>query len=164
LTKSPRRVIFILNFEPKESVMEKLGRILLVGVVAGLALSIMGTVTHLLVTPLTVDVEHVFKEQGFEIVLLGFFFDLAIGFFYVLAFAIFRGACPERFWKKFVLFWLLLLLIGVVPRAADVYRYFKFPNLLVLAWLVAWAAEALVVTALVVLLFPKSKAGARNDT
>lgn len=146
--------------------MEKLGRILLVGVVAGLALSIMGTVTHLLVTPLTVDVEHVFKEQGFEIVLLGFFFDLAIGFFYVLAFAIFRGACPEHFWKKFVLFWVLLLLVGVVPRAADVYRYFKFPNLLVLAWLVAWAAEALVVTALVVLLFPKAKAGAgaQGDT
>ncbi|HUV85765.1 MAG TPA: hypothetical protein VMX79_01490 [bacterium] len=144
--------------------MEKLGRVLLVGVVAGLALSIMGTVTHLLVTPLTVDVERVFKDQGFEIVLLGFFFDLATGFFYVLAFAIFRGACPENFWKKFVLFWLLLLLIGVVPRAADVYRYFKFPDLLVLAWLVAWAAEALVVTALVALLFPKTKAGAQGET
>lgn len=144
--------------------MEKLGRILLVGVVAGLALSIMGTVTHLLVTPLTVDVERVFKDQGFEIVLLGFFFDLATGFFYVLAFAIFRGVCPERFWKKFILFWVLLLLVGVVPRAADVYRYFKFPDLLVLAWLIAWAVEALVVTALVVLLFPRSKAGARSDT
>lgn len=144
--------------------MEKLGRVLLVGVVAGLALSIMGTVTHLVLSPLTVDVEAVFKEQGFEIVLLGFFFDLAIGFFYVLAFAIFRGACPGRFWKKFVLFWLLLLLIGVVPRAADVYRYFKFPDALVLAWLVSWAAEAFVVTALVVLLFPKSKAGAQGET
>lgn len=144
--------------------MDKLGRVLLVGVVAGLALSIMGTVTHLLVTPLTVDLKDVFKKQDLEIVLLGFFFDLAIGFFYVLAFAIFRGACPERFWKKFVLFWLLLLLIGVVPRAADVYRYFKFPDLLVLAWLVAWAAEALVVTALVVLLFPKTKAGAQGET
>jgi hypothetical protein len=144
--------------------MEKLGRVLLVGVVAGLALSIMGTVTHLVLSPLTVDVEEVFKEQGFEIVLLGFFFDLAIGFFYVLAFAIFRGACPERFWKKFVLFWLLLLLISVVPRAADVYRYFKFPDVLVLAWLVSWAAEAFVVTALVVLLFPKSKAGAQGET
>jgi hypothetical protein len=163
LTKPPRRVIFVVDFKPKESVMEKLGRVLLVGVVAGLALSIMGTVTHLLVTPLTVDVERVFKDQGFEIVLLGFFFDLVIGFLYVLAFAIFRGACPEHFWKKFVLFWALLLLIGVVPRAADVYRYFKFPDLLVLAWLVAWAAEALVVTALVVLLFPKSGAGARGD-
>lgn len=144
--------------------MDKLGRVLLVGVVAGLALSIMGTVTHLLVTPLTVDLRDVFKKQDLEIVLLGFFFDLAIGFFYVLAFAIFRGACPERFWKKFVLFWLLLLLIGVVPRAADVYRYFKFPDLLVLAWLVAWAAEALVVTALVVLLFPKTKVGAQGET
>ena len=144
--------------------MEKLGRVLLVGVVAGLALSIMGTVTHLVLSPLTVDVEEVFKEQGFEIVLLGFFFDLAIGFFYVLAFAIFRGACPERFWKKFVLFWLLLLLISVVPRAADVYRYFKFPDVLVLAWLVSWAAEAFVVTALVVLLFPKSKAAAQGET
>lgn len=144
--------------------MEKLGRILLTGVVAGLALSIMGTVTHLLVTPLTVDVERVFRDQGFEIVLLGFFFDLAIGFFYVLAFAIFRGACPKRFWTKLVFFWLLLLLIGVVPRAADVYRYFRFPDLLVLAWLVAWAVEALVVTALVVILFPKDKGGAQGDT
>lgn len=144
--------------------MEKLGRVLLVGVVAGLALSIMGTVTHLVLSPLMMDVEDVFKEQGFEIVLLGFFFDLAIGFFYVLAFAILRGACPERFWKKFVLFWLLLLLISVVPRAADVYRYFKFPDVLVLAWLVSWAAEAFVVTALVVLLFPKTKAGAQGET
>jgi hypothetical protein len=144
--------------------MEKLGRILLTGVVAGLALSILGTVTHLLVTPLTVDVEYVFKEQGFEIVLLGFFFDLAVGFFYVLAFAIFRGACPKQFWKKFVFFWLLLLLIGVVPRAADVYRYFKFSNLLVLAWLVAWALEALVVTAIVVILYPKAKAGVQGGT
>lgn len=136
----------------------------MVGVVAGLALSIMGTVTHLVLSPLMMDVEDVFKEQGFEIVLLGFFFDLAIGFFYVLAFAIFRGACPGRFWKKFVLFWLLLLLISVVPRAADVYRYFKFPDVLVLAWLVSWAAEAFVVTALVVLLFPKTKAGAQGET
>jgi hypothetical protein len=142
--------------------MERLGRILLVGVVAGLALSIMGTVTHLVLSPLTVDVADFFKEQGFEIVLLGFFFDLVIGFLYVLAFAIFRGASPERFWKKFVLFWLLLLLIGVVPRAADVYRYFKFPDVLVLAWLVAWAVEALVVTALIVLLFPKPKARAQE--
>ncbi len=142
--------------------MERLGRILLVGVVAGLVLSIMGTVTHLVLSPLRVDVADFFKEQGFEIVLLGFFFDLVIGFLYVLAFAIFRGACPENYWKKFVLFWFLLLLIGVVPRAADVYRYFKFPDVLVLAWLVAWAAEALVVTALVVLLFPKSKARAQE--
>ncbi len=144
--------------------MEKLGRVLLVGVVAGLALSIMGTVTHLVLSPLRVDVADFFKDENFEIVLLGFFFDLAIGFFYVLAFAIFRGASPERFWKKFVLFWLLLLLIGVVPRAADVYRYFKFPDVLVLAWLVSWAAETLVVTALVVLLFPKTKAGAQGET
>jgi quinol-cytochrome oxidoreductase complex cytochrome b subunit len=142
--------------------MERLGRILLVGVVAGLALSVTGTATRLAVKPLTFDVESFFKEENFEIILLGFFFDLAVGFFYVLAFAIFRGACPESYWKKFVLFWLLLLLIGVVPRAADVYRYFKFPDVLVLAWLVAWAAEALVVTALVVLLFPKSKAAAQG--
>jgi hypothetical protein len=142
--------------------MERLGRILLVGVVAGLVLSIMGTVTHLVLSPFRVDVADFFKDQGFEIVLLGFFFDLVIGFLYVLAFAIFRGACPENYWKKFVLFWFLLLLIGVVPRAADVYRYFKFPGVLVAAWLVAWAVEALVVTALVVLLFPKSNARAQE--
>lgn len=144
--------------------MEKLGRILLVGVVAGLVLSILGTVTQLVLSPFKGELEGFFRHQDFEIVLLGFFFDLAIGFFYVSAFAIFRGACPERFWKKFVLFWLLLLLIGVVPRAADVYRYFKFPDMLVLAWLVSWAVEAFVVTALVVLLFPRPKAGSRAQS
>jgi hypothetical protein len=137
--------------------MNRIGRILLVGVVAGLALSIMGTVTRLVVTPLTVDVEKLFREQDFEIVLLGFFFDLAIGFLYVLAFSIFGGGRPGNFIKRAVAFWALLLLMGVVPRVADVYRYFDFPSLLVLAWLVAWAFEALVVTALVVLLYPKPK-------
>ena len=137
--------------------MNRIGRILLVAVVAGLALSIMGTVTRLAVTPLTVDVESLFRDQDFEIVLLGFFFDLAVGFLYVLAFAIFAGGRRESFWKKAVAFWSLLLLVGVVPRAADVYRCFNFPDLLVLAWLVAWALEALVVTVLVVLLFPKPK-------
>jgi len=137
--------------------MNKIGRILLAAVVAGLALSILGTVTRIVVTPLTVDVESFFKDQNFEIVLLGFFFDLAVGFLYVLAFALFAGGRREVFWKKALAFWSLLLLVGVVPRAADVYRYFKFPDPLVLAWLVAWAFEALVVTVLVVLLFPKPK-------
>ena len=149
--------------------MEKIGRILLVAVVAGLALSILGTVTHLAQSALTADLEvslidpitgaseSFFKEQDFEIVLLGFFFDLAIGFLYVLAFAICAGGRRENFWKKAVAFWSLLFLVGVVPRAADVYRYFKFPDLLVLMWLIAWAFEALVVTVLVVLLFPKPK-------
>jgi hypothetical protein len=137
--------------------MNRIGRILLVAIVAGLALSILGTVTRLVVTPLTVDVEKLFRDQDFEIVLLGFFFDLAIGFLYVLAFAIFAGGRREVFWKKALAFWSLLLLVGVVPRAADAYRYFEFPNLLVLAWLIAWALEALIVTVLVVLLFPKTK-------
>lgn len=136
--------------------MDKLGRILLVGVVAGLALSILGTLTQLVLSSLRADVEF-FKGQDFQIVLLGFFFDLAIGFFYVLAFAISRRVGPEKFWKKFVLFWLLLLLVGVVPRAASVYRYLDVPDFLVLAWMVAWAVEALFVAALVVLLFPKAK-------
>jgi len=137
--------------------MNKIGRILLAAVVAGLALSILGTVTRIVVTPLTVDVESFFKDQNFEIVLLGFFFDLAVGFLYVLAFALFAGGRREVFWKKALAFWSLLLLVGVVPRAAAVYRYFEFPDPLVLAWLVAWAFEALVVTVLVVLLFPKPK-------
>lgn len=137
--------------------MNKIGRILLVGVVAGLALSILGTVTRLVVTPLTVDVEKLFRDQGFQIVLLGFFFDLVIGFLYVLAFSIFGGGRPGSFFKRAFAFWALLLLVGVVPRAADAYRYFDFPSLLVLAWLVAWAFEALVVTVLVVLLYPKPK-------
>lgn len=137
--------------------MNRIGRILLAAVVAGLALSIMGTVMRLVVTPLTVDVESLFRDQGFQIVLLGFFFDLVVGFLYVMAFAIFAGGRREAFWKKALAFWSLLLLVGVVPRAADVYRYFELPNPLVLAWLVGWALEALVVTVLAVLLFPKPK-------
>ncbi|NIT35796.1 MAG: hypothetical protein GTN49_04745 [candidate division Zixibacteria bacterium] len=145
--------------------MDKLGRILLVGIVAGLALSILGTLTQLVLSPLRAEVEF-FKGQNFQMVLLGLFFDLAIGFFYVLAFAISKRAGPGRFWKKFVLFWLLLLLVGVVPRAASVYRYLDVPDLLALAWMVAWAVEALVVAALVVLLFPKAKstAGTQVET
>jgi hypothetical protein len=135
--------------------MEKIGRILLVGVVAGLALSIVGTVTQLVLTSFAGDAEPFFKEQGFQIILLGFFFDLVIGFLYVLAFALFRGGRPEPFWRKLVMFWLLLFLVGVVPRAADAYRYWKIPDLMALAWFASWAVEALVVSVLVALLYPK---------
>jgi hypothetical protein len=145
--------------------VNKIGRVLLAAVVAGLALSIMGTLARLIATPLTVDVEPFFKNQNFQMVLLGFFFDLVTGFFYVLAYVILKGGRRESFWKEAGLFWLLLLLVGVVPRAADVYRYFQFPNRLVLAWLVSWAIEALVVTVLIVLLFrkPKLETGSRGN-
>jgi hypothetical protein len=142
--------------------MEKIGRILLVGVVAGLVLSILGTVSlgtvsRLALTPLAVDIEIFLKEQGFQLVLIGFFFDLAIGFLYVLAFALFKRACPANFVSRFLLFWLMLVLLGVVPKVADVYRFFKAPDFLVLAWLVSWAFQALVVAVVIALLYPKDK-------
>jgi hypothetical protein len=137
--------------------MEKIGRILLVGVVVGLALSILGTVSRLALTPLAVDIEIFLKEQGFQLVLIGFFFDLAIGFLYVLAFALFKRGRPGSFVSRFLFFWLLLVRVGVVPKVADVYRFFKAPDFLVLAWLVSWAFQALVVAVVIALLYPKDK-------
>jgi hypothetical protein len=144
--------------------MNKIGRILLAAVVAGLALSIMGTATRLTVTSVVADAESLFKVQDFKAVLLGFFFDLATGFFYVLAFAVLAGGRRVNFVKQALAFWSLLLLLSVVPRAADIYRYFKFPDLLVLVWLIAWAVETLVVAVLVVLLYPKSSAKAQGNS
>ncbi len=140
--------------------MEKVGRVVLVGILAGLVLSAAGTIAHLVLAPFAVGVkEGLLRESPpWQLVLLGFFFDLAVGFFYVLAFALFRRAVAGAWVTRFLLFWLALVLLGVVPRAAGEYAYFNLPDKLLLASAVAWAAEAMLAALVIALLYPKDKA------
>jgi hypothetical protein len=143
--------------------MGKFSRIVIVGIAAGLLLSVWGTLSQLALNPLASGVTGVFKSQGFQLVLLGFFLDLVLGFFFVLAFAIFRRAWPESFVKRLAFFWATLLLIGIAPRVFDMYRLLAVPGKLVAGWAVSWVAESLLVAVLIALLFPRRNA-ARKGT
>ncbi len=137
--------------------MERFGRIVLVGIAAGLLLSIWGTLSRVVLSPLAGDAAALFKEQDFQLVLLGFFLDLALGFFYVVAYAIIRRRGPAAFWKRFLLFWVILLTVGVLPRAVEAYRMLAVPDRLTLAWGIVWTAEALTLALVIALLFPKGR-------
>jgi len=136
--------------------MDKIGRILLVGVVAGLLISALGTATHLVLTPLTAGVTGL-RAITFQTVLVGFLFDLGLGFLFVLAYAVVRRAVTGAAWKRVLLFWVVLLAAGAAPRAACLYRSFLLPDRLVLALSIAAAVEMLAVAVVVVLLYPGPK-------
>jgi len=138
--------------------MEKLSKILLVGIGAGLVVSIWGSLSHLLLTPFAPGAQVFFKKQGFELVVLTFGLNLILGFFYVAAYALTGNGRPGPRWRRVLSFWGLLLLIGAAPRALIVYRYFPLPDEYVLAWAASWAAEAALVAILITFLWPRAKA------
>jgi len=139
--------------------MEKIGRVVIVGILAGLVLSAAGTVAHLVLTPFAAGVkEGLLRESPpWQLVLLGFGADLVRGFFYDLVFAILRPALGAAWVKRFLLFWLTLILLGVVPRAVGEYGYFNLPDRFMLASAVAWALEAMLAALVIALLFAKAK-------
>lgn len=136
--------------------MEKLGKILLVGMGAGLVVSVWGSLSHLLLTPFA-PAQLFFKKQGFELVVLTFGLNLILGFFYVAAYALTGNGRPGPRWRRILSFWGLLLLVGAAPRALIVYRYFPLPDEYVVGWAVSWAIEAALVAILVTFLWPRTK-------
>jgi len=139
--------------------MEKIGRMVLLGVIAGLLVSVIGTVARLVASSWTADYPGL-READFQAVLVGFLLDLVAGWLFVAAYAIFhKGAAAPR-WKSGLLFWFLLMFIGVFPRAADFYRIFTLPGKAVLTWGGAWTLQAFVVAALIILFYPPARGGA----
>jgi hypothetical protein len=141
--------------------MDKLARIVLLGIAAGLVVSIWGTVSHLIVSPLGPGTDEFFKKQDFHLILVTFAFNVALGFFYVAAYALIGGAGGAAPWRRLLSFWGVLCLAGVAPRALFLYRYLSLPDKYVIGWAVSWLAEALFVAGVVALLWPRPKAAVK---
>lgn len=134
--------------------MPRSGRVLLIGVAAGFVLSIYGTASRLLLTPVTVGSTAALKANNFQSVLLSFFLDVVLGVLFVGAYYIFFGRNGTPWLKRFLSFGGMLAFAGVLPRVITVYKYFAVTDKLVAAWAGVWLLEAVVMALLISLLYP----------
>jgi len=134
--------------------MDKIGRLLLIGVAAGFILSIYGTVSRLVLAPFVAASASALKAHDFRSVLLAFFLDVVTGVLYVGAYYIFFGRNGTSWARRFLSFWAMLVLASVLPRIVTVYKYFAVTDKLVVVWAAAWLLEATLVAVLISLLYP----------
>lgn len=136
--------------------MERIGRLLLAGVVAGLIISVFGTAGRLVATPWLTGFKGL-RETNFQGVIVGFFFDLLAGWLAAGAYALASKANAVAFWRRAGGFFLLLLFLSVVPRAAEFYRLFALPGPAVMIWAGAALVQSIFVAVVIALICPPAK-------
>lgn len=143
--------------------MNRIARIVFTGLIAGLAIFIVGNVVEILSSFIIRAPETTGKLDLASTILLTFLFDLIAGLFITFAYGIVKNGLAANRVFRALTFAGVLVLVNVLPRAADAYVGVPIDNAVVASWLVSWILEAVLAAFLIVLLYPgKKKPAARK--
>lgn len=144
--------------------MNRVARVVFTGVLAGLAIFIIGNVADITGSFFLKAADTAGKTDVAATVLLTFLFDILIGFFITVAYGIVRRGLPANRVFGAISFAAVLVLAGALPRTADAFLWVKIPNAALSVWLAGWIIEAAVASFVIVLLYPTKGKPAQAET
>ncbi|UCE27673.1 MAG: hypothetical protein JSW52_02670 [Candidatus Coatesbacteria bacterium] len=137
--------------------MNRIARIVFTGLIAGLAVFVVGNVVEVLSSFVVHAPETTGKLDLAATILLTFLFDIIAGLLITFAYGIVKNGLAANPVFRALTFAGVLVLVNALPRAADAYVGVPADNAVIATWLASWILEAVLAAFIVILMYPREK-------